>query len=761
MCRVRSAAWRVYLAASLLGIVAYAVPDDAVRGVIFSAAGLGCAGAMWCGIRLHRVPRSLPWRMAAAGVTLIVVGDLAWEWIDRSSGGPVPFPALPDAAYLAGYLCLAAGLALLLRRVAQSQGGSATTEALVVAVVMSLLSFHFLIAPYVQDPAASLLHQAVSLAYPGMDLLFLALLTRLLLEGAGRNRALQFVVIGLVGTLVSDARYAVASLEGTYDTGLIDVGWLVQYALLGAALLHPSVTAAAISVARGPLSTSRRRVLGLAVTGVVGPGLLIVGAAWRGDIDLIVGAVASILLLLLVLRRLDTLLNTVESSTAELRHRAHHDGLTGLVNRRYFAELLAEAIRDHPPGEDVGVLFVDLDGFKAVNDSSGHTIGDRLLRAVADRCEATVHPPATSCRLGGDEFAILLPRIGEPAEAARLGAEVLAMFGEPFEVEGVPVMLGASVGLAVGSVAGYDVDALLAAADVAMYVAKRQGKGRFVTYRRGMTREVIGPLQAAVEVRKALRKGELEVHYQPIVELPGGRLWGVEALVRWRQPDGPILAAGEFLPLAEEGGHISDVDRMVLETAVADLAAWRGTGWLPGPCLTLNASAATLTEESYPQRVVAVAAAHKVPLDRLVIEITETATLVRADAALAQLQRLRKMGVMVALDDFGTGYSTLAYLQQFPVDLIKIAKPFIDPIKGPRPDSRITTAVTTLAHSLGVAVVAEGVETAGQHDQLVRLGCQYAQGYRYGRPAPARTISVLALASLTDYPVLAGAAAGA
>jgi diguanylate cyclase (GGDEF)-like protein/PAS domain S-box-containing protein len=433
---------------------------------------------------------------------------------------------------------------------------------------------------------------------------------------------------------------------------------------------------------------------------------------------------------------------------AQLQHNAFHDALTGLANRALFADRLEHALDRTDRGQTpVAVLFVDLDDFKAVNDGSGHGAGDALLTAVADRLRRVLRPGDTVARLGGDEFAVLLEDAGtEHAEAT--AARLLAVLAEPFPAAGTEVRISASIGIAVGAAGLHDSDELLRHADVAMYAAKEAGKGRSAVFAPDMDSAIIGQLRMKAELARAVERGEFTVHYQPTVELASGRFAGVEALVRWQHPERGLVPPLDFIPLAESTGLIVPIGRFVLREACRQMRAWHDAYPAEPPMtVSVNLSARELDEPGLVASVRAALEESGLDAAHLVLEITESLLLVDLPTTLRVLLELRALGVRLAVDDFGTGYSSLAYLENLPVDILKIDKSFDDRI-GQSADAGLTqpvmvSAISKLGHALHLQLVAEGIEQEEQVSTLQHLDCQYGQGYFFARPLPSDALTAL------------------
>lgn len=428
-----------------------------------------------------------------------------------------------------------------------------------------------------------------------------------------------------------------------------------------------------------------------------------------------------------------------------LAHQAFHDGLTGLPNRVLFLDRLEHALtRAARRQAAAAVLFLDLDGFKAVNDGLGHDAGDELLLQVAHRLQGCLRAQDTVARLGGDEFTILLEEIGATRETTDLAERILTQLGRPLALRGKEVTVSASIGIAIsgpGQASGAD---LLRDADMAMYRAKQTGKARYEVFDAGMSAAGRDGLETAADLRLALERGELTVYYQPHVELATGRLVGLEALVRWQHPERGLIAPAQFLPMAEQTGLIVPLGRWVLEEACRQGRVWQEQyPHHPGLTMSVNLSVREVQQADLVEAVSRIVRATGITPAQLKLEITESA--VRGDilATSATLQQLKELGIQLVIDDFGTSFSSLNYLKQFPVDSLKIDRTFVARLGQDPEDAAILRAVVTLAHELGLGVVAEGVETAGQAAQLQALNCEEGQGYHFAKPLPAAQIERL------------------
>jgi diguanylate cyclase (GGDEF)-like protein len=425
-------------------------------------------------------------------------------------------------------------------------------------------------------------------------------------------------------------------------------------------------------------------------------------------------------------------------SEAKIVHMALHDALTELPNRVLLNERLEQALARVKRGEVLAVHLLDLDHFKNVNDTLGHPAGDKLLNLVSDRLRALVRETDTIARMGGDEFAVLQVALAQPADATVLALRIIEAVSEPYYIDGHQVVIGTSVGIAVGPTDGLTPDELLRNADLALYRAKGDGRGTYHFFEAAMDAQMQERRVLENDLRKALPAGEFELHYQPVVDLESDRISGFEALLRWRHPEKGLIAPGAFIPVAEEIGFIVPLGEWVIRQACRTAAGWPGQVRVSVNLSPLQFRSANLTDT-----IVDALAASGLPADRLELEITETVLLSDSEATLSTLYQLRALGVRIAMDDFGTGYSSLSYLQSFPFDKIKIDRSFVKDIADGVGSLNIVRAVTAMAAGLGMATTAEGVETSEQLELVRTEGCTEIQGYVFSKPVPAGEVADL------------------
>jgi diguanylate cyclase (GGDEF)-like protein len=455
----------------------------------------------------------------------------------------------------------------------------------------------------------------------------------------------------------------------------------------------------------------------------------------------IIASLCSFFLAYLLVRRTRRAVRKAES---HLHYLAHVDAVTKLPNRHEFNEKLAFALtRADRQESSVGLLLLDLDNFKLVNDTLGHNAGDTLLRLVADRLKATLRETDIICRIGGDEFVVIVEPSDDLPEVSMVARKILSTLALPYAVDKHQLYVSASIGVSVYPGDAHDAQALTRSADTAMYEAKRQGKSRFEIFRPEMESRAQKRLQIEAKLRLALEQGHFVLHYQPQIDLRTGRLVGMEVLTRWICPDLGGVSPAEFIPVAEESGVIGVLGRWVLQTACRQAAAWRADNLL-GQVRTIgvNLSASQTRDVTLVDDIEDILAETGLPHNMLEMEITEGVLMDNVEANLELLQRLRNTGIQLSIDDFGTGYSSMSYLNRFPINKLKIDRSFIKAVPGD--GEAIATAIIAMAHSLRLTVVAEGVETPQQAAFLRGAGCDMVQGYYYGAAlAPEKMTALL------------------
>jgi diguanylate cyclase (GGDEF)-like protein/PAS domain S-box-containing protein len=444
----------------------------------------------------------------------------------------------------------------------------------------------------------------------------------------------------------------------------------------------------------------------------------------------------------------------------QLIYQAQHDILTGLPNRLLFEDRLRQALgQADRGGRMVALLFIDLDRFKQINDTLGHAAGDGLLGIVAQRLSGCIRQHDTLARLGGDEFILILSELSAPQDAVRIASKLLSAMQQPYESEGRELFLTASIGISVYPQDGNTSTALQRSADSAMYRAKSLGRNTFQCFAPEMNEAALERLEIETQLRRAQERGELALHYQPVVDMKDGRITGLEALFRWRHDRHGKYPSGQIIQLAEESGLIFQLGNWVMDEGCRQLREWRDAG-LPEIKLAINISALQFAHFDFIELLTRVLDKHGIPPRQIELELTESMLMHDYGDAAAKLRKLRALGASVAIDDFGTGYSSLGHLQKLPIDTLKIDQSFIRGVESAANGAAIIRAITTMGHSLGMSVIAEGVETPEQLEIVRGVGCDSVQGYLYSRPVPAAEVAALLRAEILA-PIVPGAAPGA
>jgi diguanylate cyclase (GGDEF)-like protein len=443
---------------------------------------------------------------------------------------------------------------------------------------------------------------------------------------------------------------------------------------------------------------------------------------------------------------LELIRKELQESREHFRNAALHDGLTGLPNRALLLDRLrlvvAQAKRH--PDHLFAVLFLDLDRFKMINDSLGHVAGDELLIATSRRLANSLRTSDTVARLGGDEFAILLDELESNNDVIRVAERLQEDLIQPYHIGGQEVFTTASIGIALRTTGYESAENILRDADTAMYRAKQNGKARYELFDKEMHAEAVAMLRLESDLRRALERDELVVYYQPIVSLKDEKISGFEALVRWQHPQRGLIPPADFIPIAEDTGLIIDIGQKVLREACRQMREWQCQGLVDSSVtMSVNLSNKQFTSPKLEEQIARILQQTDLDPNCLNLEVTETVVTENAESACTTLRQLRALGIHLSIDDFGTGYSSLSYLHRFPVNTLKIDRSFISNMAAGNENSAIVRTIIALADNLGMTVVAEGIETEAQRDELSAAGCEHAQGYLFARPAAARTIEEL------------------
>ncbi|MEZ0492784.1 putative bifunctional diguanylate cyclase/phosphodiesterase [Kineococcus sp. TBRC 1896] len=725
----RPRGWFAYVLAAAVLTVAYLLPlPDALRSAGVGVFGVGALVLAAVLVRRRRPEPPSSWSLVPLCAGLFLLGSVLRPWAD---GNPGLAAFAPDPFSLTGYALLVVALA----RMARAVGGlrrEVVCDVLVASLAGASAAVQFLVLPVLDLPGRTVLGSVLAGVYPLFDVVLVVLALDLIMSAPGVV-AHRWLCAAVACLLVGDVGYAVLGRQGYYVAPTaFDAPFLLAYFLLAVAVLHlprPGAAPAPPPPTFDAWSAPRLVVLCLSLLGAA------YLASTRTDQGL-VGQVAAFALLCamigLVLARAVAAVNGHAAAKAVLEHRATHDALTDLPGRDEF-ERRVQALLDAEPAAERFVLFVDLDGFKRVNDTHGHVVGDLLLCEVAARLRGVAPAGAVPARLAGDEFVLTVP--GPDVAAVAWAVELLDALRRPVRLPVGDVVVSASVGIApVCS----SLSVALREADLAMYRAKSQGRNRYVLWDDELRRAIGDDVEFELDLRCAVAEQSLEVHYQAIVSLATGVPRGVEALLRWNHPlHGPISPA-VFVPVLEETGLVLEVGRRVLDTALADLASWRRDGVVGEDFLvSVNVSPRQLLDHDFAETVRDLLAARGVSGEALLLEITESSMLEKDDRTLALLDRLRGLGVGLAVDDFGTGYSALSYLRSFPVTRVKVDRSFVSGLGCDGTDAAVVRAVVAVSEALGLAVTAEGVETEQQRAVLAGLGVGHGQGWLWHRAQSA------------------------
>ncbi len=756
--------------------------SDVVGPVVDLLATVSLLLAAWRAGRRSR-KRGWAWGTIAAAMFLYALGDISWSILELILK-QAPFPSVADAFYIAYYVCFLVGVVLLTRESAGPVERINRSLDMTTAMAVAVLGFwNFLLGPILESNAAApALEKAILLAYPGGDLALLAALL-FLIYGDSDEHDLRWIHIlgtGIILMILADTAYSFRALQGTYVSGeTLDLGWIAGNLIIGLAASGQWLETGPVAqlprrwgIFRGALNAAKPYLPYFWLPAAFA--LLILRSLMPLPMSFLTLAVGVGLVMALVLaRQLVTLLENnrlnrelksqavklewanrdLNDEIAERRrmeeklsYDALHDGLTGLANRILFIDRLGQAMerarRHH--GRALAVLFMDIDHFIVVNDSLGHALGDQLLVLIGQRLKETLRAIDTVARFGGDEFTILVEEFSEKKPARALTDRIQTAIRRPFRLGEHTVHVSVSIGVATNAVKYDRAEDMLRDADLALYQAKALGKARSEVFAVDMRDRAFLRLELEEELGRAIERREFQLYYQPIRSLKSGRIVCLEALVRWMHPIRGLVMPAEFLGVAEESGLILPLGDWVLNEACRQLKAWQQKHpGLRDVTVSINMSNREFAQPDLARKVAAALQVSRLKGSALRLEITEQVMIGNRPTAAVTIRALRELGVQLQIDDFGIGYSALSYLQQFPIQAIKIDRSFVHRLQSGRRGLGLVRAMISMARELGMDAIAEGIETSQQLHRLKDLACGFGQGYYLCEPLDAQALEKL------------------
>ncbi len=730
--RFRRAAW---IAAGAFSAVIIAHALGVLGSVTFPLVIVGGIVCAFLGLRWHRPALRWPWWVMILSGLLWAVAGIVREATGATGDLTASRSLLPDLFALPGYVMFALALYGLLRARRAPDDRGSLLDGIMLGAGALLLVNDLLIVPTLRIGNAWVMARLAIVVYPAISMCLLVLAARLAFSAWQRSPAFLLLLGGTASLLIGDVVFALGDAGRiVVNERLLEVPYLVMAAAMGLAVLLPAMHLVD-RPARPPVSTIGRGRLVAVAGALLAPTVVI---AIR-DASLAHSGAAIICLVLAVaaMMRLGRAMKEQAEFGTRLTHQANHDDLTGLPNRalmvKHIETMLSES---RATGVPVAVMFLDLDQFKLVNDSMGHAFGDELLIHAARRIGNTVRSDDIVGRIAGDEFLVVAGGL-DASGAAGLADRVRRVLDSPFMLRAGEVFISVSIGIAISYGSERDDAAtLIREADTAMYRSKDAGRNAVTVFDGSMLERVARRVELERDLRQALSAGQIVSYYQPLVELPSGSVMGFEALARWEN-DERMVAPAEFIPIAEESGLIVPLGALMLDEACRSLAHWRST--IPGGehlYISVNLSPRQVRESDIVDTVAETLARHNLPGDALWLEITESLMMEDSVSTAGVLVGLRSLGVRLSVDDFGTGFSSLSTLKRFPVSGVKIDRSFVSGLGEHQSDSSLVAAIVAMASALGLATIAEGVETQDQASRLFELGCTQAQGFLFATAVP-------------------------
>jgi diguanylate cyclase (GGDEF)-like protein len=739
---------RVFFFVGIAVVVAY------VSGALgpmadFAFLALSAASFVACivGLRRYRPAVLWPWITVMVAQVVFLAGNVARFELHTTGDLTSHRSMIPDWIFLPAYLMLVAAIQGLGRARRRGRGGDfdAMLDGAVAGLAALTVSWVFIVNPALLDLKTPLQIRLTLTAYPAIQVFIVALAARLLFSADSRRLvAFHTIMATTVAGFVGDLNFVLVEAHKAFlPARLTDIPSALSIVFMGTTLLHPSMRHLTEPVPTQETAPRTGRLAFVALALLV-PAAVVMWRPGTTEGDRIVLAVIVVTLTATAITRVFRALRAHAAAERRLTLQVTHDSLTGLPNRAHILEDIAAArSQNGHESSTAALLFLDLDRFKLVNDTFGHRFGDELLIAVARRLEAAVRPGDIVGRIGGDEYVVLLPSVTNSDEALDVAERVRLSFLEPFEIRGSEMPSSCSIGVAVMQDDDDDSSSvpenLLRDADTAMYEAKSTGRDTVVAFDTDMRERVKQRVAIERDLRHALERDELQVFYQPLVTLPGRKVYGFEALLRWIHPTSGMVSPLTFIPVAEETGMIVEIGAWVIREGCRQLAWWRRV-LTDGEDLRLsiNLSARQLRDPELIATVEKALLDNELPASAICLEITESVLMDNPQAAELVLQQIKAMGIRLSIDDFGTGYSSLAYLSRFDVDQVKIDRCFVDGLENPETSQEgLVTAIIAMSNALGLTTVGEGVETEEQAVRLAELGCGSGQGFYFARPMSA------------------------